>query len=118
MRISSGFNVKHKDDFSSVVINDEVLSNQSIADLVNDSLVALTDKVPELNKDILAIMAYTFKSNQIKSFNVYKAAHSQYTQCDKIQLFHVCAVKTQSIKANPNHVQLCKTHFAVAGQQI
>jgi hypothetical protein len=54
-----GFNVKHKDDFSSVVINDEVLSNQSIADLVNDSLVALTDKVPELNKDVLAIMAYT-----------------------------------------------------------
>ena len=35
------------------------MSNQSIADLVNDSLVALTDKVPELNKDILAIMAYT-----------------------------------------------------------
>ena len=56
--------------------------------------------------------------NQIKSFNVYKAAHSQYTQCDKIQRFHVCAVETKSIKANTNNVQLCKTNFAVAGQQI
>ena len=57
-------------------------------------------------------------SNQIKSFNVYKAAHSQYTQCDKNQRFHVCAVETKSIKANTNNVQLCKTNFVVAGQQI
>ncbi len=57
-------------------------------------------------------------SNQIKSFNAYKAMHLQYTQCDKntyVSCFHS---EIQSIKANINNVQLRKINFTVTGQQI